>query len=59
MYQLRQSPLAAIIGLLFALVAIVGTGFFGWEWGGGQLVPTLIGVIAAVMAVSLVGKMVL
>lgn len=56
MYQLRQSPVAAAIGLLFAIVAIIGTEVLGWKWGGGQLVPTLIGIVAAGIAVFLIGK---
>lgn len=58
MYQLKQSPAAAAIGLLFALIAILGTGFLGWEWGGGQPVPTLIGVVAAGIAVFLGAKVI-
>ena len=41
----------AIIGLLVAMVAIVGTRAFGWEWGSGQFSPTIIGVVAAGIAV--------
>lgn len=59
MYQLRQSPTAAAIGLLFALVAVIGTRFLGWEWGGGQLIPTVIGVVATGIAVFLLSKAVM
>ncbi|QRV17194.1 multidrug transporter [Haloterrigena salifodinae] len=45
-----SSSIGTAIGLAAVLVAIVGTQFLGWEWGSGQLVPTLIGVVAAVVA---------
>ncbi|WP_126664187.1 multidrug transporter [Haloterrigena salifodinae] len=45
-----SSSIGTATGLAVALVAIVGTQFLGWEWGSGQLVPTLIGVVAAVVA---------
>ncbi|MFA9416325.1 multidrug transporter [Natrinema sp. HArc-T2] len=47
----KSSPVITAIGIVFALVAFVGTQFLGWEWGSGQLVPTIVGVIAAVIAV--------
>ena len=50
----NTSPLITAIGVAVALVAIVGTQYFGWEWGAGRLVPTLIGVTAAVIAVVVV-----
>jgi len=55
----NQSTVVTVLGLLVAIVAVVGTQFFGWEWGSGQLVPTMIGVIVAVIAVVLVTKRVL
>lgn len=51
-----QSSLTTVFGLLIALVAIVGTQFFGWEWGDGQLVPTIIGVAVAGIAVVIVAR---
>ncbi|SEQ70899.1 multidrug transporter [Natrinema salaciae] len=50
----RDSSLVTAIGLAVALVAIVGTQVFGWEWGSGQLVPTAIGVGVAVIAIFVV-----
>lgn len=50
----NQSPLVTGFGLLIAIVAVVGTQFFGWEWGTGQFVPTIIGVAVAGVAVVLV-----
>ena len=47
----NSSSIGTAIGLAVALVAIVGTQFLGWEWGGGQLVPTLIGTVAAAIAI--------
>ncbi len=46
----NQSPLVAAVGFAVAVVAIVGTRVLGWEWGSGQLVPTLIGVVVAGIA---------
>jgi FtsH-binding integral membrane protein len=50
----EQSSWITALGLLVALVAIMGTQFLDWEWGSGQLVPTLIGVAVAGIAVLLV-----
>lgn len=41
----NQSSLVTALGVIIALVAIVGTQFLGWEWGSGQLTPTIIGVL--------------
>ncbi|MFT4946457.1 MAG: hypothetical protein ACI8TL_000692 [Natronomonas sp.] len=49
-----DSPLVAAFGVIVAAVAVVGTQFLGWEWGSGQLVPTMIGVAVAGVAVVLV-----
>ncbi|ELZ21505.1 drug resistance transporter, Bcr/CflA subfamily protein [Haloterrigena salina JCM 13891] len=49
-----SSSIGTAIGLAAVLVAIVGTQFLGWEWGGGQLVPTVIGVVAAAIAIVVV-----
>jgi len=51
-----QSTLLTAIGVSVALVAAVGTQFLGWKWGGGQLVPTAIGVAVAGVAVSVAVK---
>lgn len=47
----NQSLAVAAFAMLVALVAIVGTQFLGWEWGAGQFVPTLIGIVVACIAV--------
>ncbi|OLZ42528.1 multidrug transporter [Natrinema saccharevitans] len=47
----NPTRLETAIGLAVAVVAIVGTQFLGWEWGDGRLVPTMIGVVAAAIAV--------
>jgi len=52
----RQSPLLTAVGLLVAVIAIVGTQFLGWEWGSGGLAPTTIGVIVAGIAVVVTAK---
>lgn len=39
-----QSPLITALGIIVVAVAIIGTQFLDWEWGSGQIVPTLIGV---------------
>jgi biopolymer transport protein ExbB/TolQ len=53
MYQI-ESSWGTVIGLLVAVVAIVGTQMLGWEWGSEQLLPTIIGVAVAGIAVVLV-----
>lgn len=58
MYQI-DSTLGTVVGLLVAIVAVVGTQFFGWEWGSEQLIPTIIGIIVAAIAVLLVVRSVL
>lgn len=55
----NQSSLVTAFGLLVAIVAIVGTQFFGWGWGSGQLVPTIIGVVVAGIAIVVVAGRVL
>lgn len=52
----KQSSVVTAIGLIVAVVAIVGTQVLGWEWGSGQLVPTLIGAAVAGVAVVLVAR---
>ncbi|PSQ46252.1 multidrug transporter [Halobacteriales archaeon SW_7_65_23] len=47
-----QSPVVQAFAVLVAVVAIVGSQLLGWEWGGGQLVPTLIGVAVAGVALA-------
>ena len=60
MFQYQdQSSVVTAFGLLVAIVAIVGTQFFGWEWGSGQLIPTIIGVVVAGIAVVIVARRVL
>lgn len=49
-----QSSVITAFAIFVALVAIVGTQFFGWEWGSDQLTPTLIGIVAACIAVLFV-----
>ncbi|WP_276253993.1 multidrug transporter [Halomontanus rarus] len=46
-----QSSLLTAFGVLIALVAVVGTQVLGWEWGTGQLAPTVIGLLVAAIAV--------
>ncbi|AFO55906.1 drug resistance transporter, Bcr/CflA subfamily [Natrinema sp. J7-2] len=50
----NSSPIVTGIGVAVALVAIVGTQVLGWDWGSGRLVPTVIGVVAAGIAVAVV-----
>lgn len=40
----NQPPLITALGIAVLVVALVGTQFLDWEWGSGQLVPSLIGV---------------
>ncbi|MFC3957728.1 multidrug transporter [Halovivax cerinus] len=51
-----SSTIGTVLGALVALVAVVGTQFLGWEWGDGQLVPTVIGAIAAAIAIVLITR---
>jgi hypothetical protein len=53
MYR-SESSLSTVLGLLVAAVAVVGTQFSGWEWGSGQLPPTVVGTVAAVVAVAFI-----
>ena len=55
----NQSSLVTAFGVLISGVAIVGTQFLGWEWGSGQLIPTIIGVVVAGVAVVIVARSVL
>ena len=52
----NQSSVLTAVGVLVALVAIAGTQFLGWEWGSEQLVPTVIGVAVAGIAVVAAAK---
>lgn len=47
----NQSPVFALVGVVVAAVAVLGTRVLGWEWGSGQLLPTMIGVAVAAFAV--------
>ncbi len=49
-----QSSVITAFGILITIVAIVGTQFLGWEWGDGRLIPTIIGVVIAGIAVIVV-----
>jgi hypothetical protein len=49
-----ESPAVTVFGFLVAVTAVVGTQVLGWEWGAGQLLPTLIGVTVASIALLLV-----
>jgi biopolymer transport protein ExbB/TolQ len=54
-----RPPVATVLGVLVAIVAVVGTRFLGWEWGSGRLVPTIVGVVAAGIAVVVVARRVI
>ena len=47
------SSIGTAIGATVALLAVVGTQVLGWEWGDGRLVPTVIGLAAAAIAVAM------
>ncbi|WP_224214530.1 multidrug transporter [Natrinema longum] len=51
-----QSSLVTAFGLIVAMVAVVGTQVFGWEWGASQLAPTIIGVVVAGIAVVVIAR---
>lgn len=54
-----QSSVVTAFSLLIAIIAIVGTQFFGWEWGSGQPIPTIIGIVVAGITVVIVARRVL
>jgi FtsH-binding integral membrane protein len=44
-----------VLGVLVALIAIVGTTFLGWEWGASfaeQPIPFVLGVCVAILAIA-------
>ena len=43
-FNSQPSP-GTVLGVVIVIIAIVGTRFLGWEWGGGQLAPTVIAVV--------------
>ena len=46
-----SSRLEFAIGLLFAIIAVIGGVFFGWDFSGtSQPLPFVIGVLAVVIA---------
>ena len=47
-----ESRSLRIVGALVALVAVIGFVAFDWQWGGGDPLPTLLGVAAAALAVG-------
>jgi len=48
----EQPPLLTALGVLVAGIALVGSQVLGWEWGDGRLVPTVIGLVVAGIALS-------
>lgn len=52
MYGKSSSPLVAALGFLVAVVAFVGTRYYGWEWGNtGQTLPVAVAVIATLVGI--------
>jgi hypothetical protein len=44
-----------ILGLIFAVIAGLGAVFLGWDFSGtNQAIPTVLGIVAAVVAITLV-----
>lgn len=35
---------STVVGIVAVAIAIIGSQFLEWEWGSGQLAPTLVGV---------------
>lgn len=52
MYEI-ESSWGAAVGFLVAVIAVIGTQFLNWEWGSGQALPAIIGVVAAGIAIFL------
>jgi cobalamin biosynthesis protein CobD/CbiB len=47
-----SSRLEFVVGVLFAIIAVIGSVFFGWDFGGtSQPLPFALGVLAAIIAV--------
>lgn len=47
-----QSRPLTYVGVLIAAVALVGTLLLGWQWGGDDPIPTVIGAGVALIAVG-------
>jgi len=41
-----------LLAVVVTAVAVVGTQFLGWEWGDRRLLPTLLGICVAILAVG-------
>ena len=50
----NSSPVVTAVGVLVAIVAVVGTQFLDWQWGSNQLLPTAVGVLVAGIAVVVI-----
>jgi|AntDeeMetagen681_2_1112603.scaffolds.fasta_scaffold24219_3 drug/metabolite transporter (DMT)-like permease len=50
-FERDTSTIGTVVGIAVLLIALVGSTFLGWEWGGsGQPVALVIGMAAALAA---------
>lgn len=49
-----ESTAITVFGFGVAVTAVIGSQVLGWEWGDGELLPTLLGVTVAGIAILLV-----
>lgn len=47
-FQRGNSTLGTVLGVLVMIVAIVGNVFLDWTWNDPDMLPLIIGVVAAV-----------
>ncbi len=54
-FQRDTSTAGTVVGIVIAIVAVGGSVLFGWEWSAfpSQPVPLAIGVVAAIVAVTI------
>ena len=49
-FERDQSTIGTVIGIAVCVIAVLGGQFLGWEWGSGQAIPFVVGIIAVVLA---------
>jgi hypothetical protein len=52
-FKRDTSTAGTVVGVVVVAIAILGSTFLGWEWNQpGQFIPPIIGVLAALAAIS-------
>ena len=49
-FERDTSTVGTVIGIAVCVIAVLGGQFLGWEWGSGQPIPFIIGIVAVVLA---------